>query len=202
MTQADLKGIVEADTQIPSHHQALIFNGETLQENTRTLGATGLQDGDVLELQDWRAKTHPPSHRPQPLAGDPAEQIRVQALASPDIMEQLRRQMPRLAAAVNDSRQFREIWLGLRQARDAYVIESARDAEYINHHPMNIEGQKRIEERIREQLVMENLESTMENHPECELVQRTFLANQTSFWKGSHALRAHRGQWPSSQSIC
>lgn len=172
MTQADLKGIVEADTHIPSQHQALIFNGTTLQEDHKTLRETGLSDGEVLELQDWRATGQAVGQGSLPPQEDSAEPLRHQALEHPEMMEQMRRHQPRLAEAINDPQQFREEWARLRASRDHVASQYAREAESINVNPMDIEAQRKIEERIREQLVMANLEATIENHPEGEPIQR------------------------------
>ena len=70
------------------------------------------------------------------------------------------------AAAQNDPARFAEL---LRQTRarqlDAELAQQ-REIETLNADPFDIEAQRRIEEAIRQQAVLENMEHAMEYSPE------------------------------------
>lgn len=70
---------------------------------------------------------------------------------------------PELAnAARSDPARFAEL---LRQTR-ARQNEAEQELAALNDNPYDVEAQKRIEEAIRQQAVMENLEHALEYSPE------------------------------------
>ncbi|KDQ08230.1 hypothetical protein BOTBODRAFT_569995 [Botryobasidium botryosum FD-172 SS1] len=96
-----------------------------------------------------------------------AEMMRLQILGDPSLMAQLRETQPELAdAAANHPERFAQL-LRQQQARQQ-ATESARkqEIEALNADPFDVEAQRRIEEAIRQQAVMENLEHAMEYSPE------------------------------------
>ncbi len=69
-------------------------------------------------------------------------------------------------AAVNDPGRFAEL---LRQTRARHAdaeFAQQREVERLNANPFDIEAQRRIEEAIREQAVMENMQHAIEFSPE------------------------------------
>jgi DNA damage-inducible protein 1 len=66
------------------------------------------------------------------------------------------------AAAQSDPARFAEL---LRQT-SARQLEADREIQRLNADPYDIEAQSRIEEAIRQQAVMENLEHALEYSPE------------------------------------
>lgn len=70
------------------------------------------------------------------------------------------------AAAQNDPTRFASL---LRQQRERYneaEVARQREAATLNADPYDIEAQRKIEEAIRMEAVMENLEHAMEYSPE------------------------------------
>ena len=105
--------------------------------------------------------------------------MRLQILGDPNPMRQLHevwsllllytglshlvKTQPELAnAAQSNPARFAEL---LRQTRDA-EMNRMREIERLNADPFNIEAQRRIEEVIRHQAVIENLEHALEYAPE------------------------------------
>lgn len=167
MTAGDLKAVIESDTGIAANQQVLFFNGKPIRDASTTLEAAGIREGEMIAM---RIREAPPNRpRQQPARQDPrddAEIVRLQALGNPDTMNQIRRYKHELAEAAHDPRAFREIWDGLKRKEEERDAERARLDARLNADPFDIDAQLQIEERIRQEAVMENLRETMENTPE------------------------------------
>lgn len=170
MTVGDLKAVVAIDTNIAADLQVLFHNGDPLSDNSQTLEALRINNGDIIVMQVRRVQ--PPAAaraRPRPQAQrvrDDAEILRLQALGEPRVMEQLRRHNPDLASAVQDPQRFRGIWDEMVRTQQEAEEEKERTIARLNADPFDAEAQKKIEEIIRENAVMQNITETMENTPE------------------------------------
>lgn len=101
------------------------------------------------------------------IAGQPAaqdsEMMRLQLLGDPALMGQLRDTQPELAhAAQSNPARFAE----LLSQTNTRQMQADREIQRLNSDPYDIDGQRRIEEAIRQQAVMENLEHALEYSPE------------------------------------
>jgi len=54
----------------------------------------------------------------------------------------------------------------LRQRQDDLELQRQREIELLNADPFDVEAQRRIEEAIRQQAVLENMEHAIEYSPE------------------------------------
>ncbi len=179
----NLKALLEADSDIPADQQQLLHRGRPLNDVKATLASFGVQNDDMLILRDRRqianfasASSAFPSSADRGSLGRPsapaseaqaAEQIRQQILSDPRALSMLRINNPQLAqAAENDPTRFFEI---IRAQRDSMAANSAagggQGLDDITDE-FDIDAQRRIEENIRQQAVMENLEHAMEYSPE------------------------------------
>ena len=165
MTIADLKAAVAIDTNIPPELQVYFLNGDILADGSKTLEAAGLHENDILLMQVRRVQPPRAQLRRRRLRDD-AELLRLQALGEPRVLNMLRQHKPELADAVQDSGRFREIWNRLTQEQEEAEAEKERIIARLNADPFDAEAQKKIEEMIRENAVMQNLTDTMENNPE------------------------------------
>lgn len=125
-----------------------------------------------------------------------AEMMRLQILGDPQLMGQLRavripvpssllsppnthlllsvpltssksQTQPELAdAVVNNPARFAEMLSHVRGRQDELELQRQRDIGLLNADPFDVEAQKRIEEAIRQQAVLENMEHAMEYSPE------------------------------------
>lgn len=193
MTVEALRDTIQAETRIDPTAQHLYHNGQLITDNNKTLEELSIVDGELLALhvRDMRGSTGIPasggassrqpaaapsqqSRRAGPSSGargagnmetDP-EVIRLQILGNPTYRAELQRTQPHLASTVDDPQRFAAAF------RDAYDRERRERAERqrqiaaLNADPFDIEAQAKIEEIIRQERVMENLQNAMEHNPE------------------------------------
>lgn len=82
-------------------------------------------------------------------------------------MAQVRAHQPALAdAAQRDPALFAQMLREMVRHRSAADAERERQIAALNDDPFDVEAQRRIEEMIRQEAVMENLNTAMEYHPE------------------------------------
>ncbi|KAG5983764.1 DNA damage-inducible protein 1 [Claviceps digitariae] len=188
MVLETLRQSVHAETNIPATSLHIYHNGRLLTDDTKTMEQLEIPDGGMLavHVRPIRGNTGvaqpsaaasssasasaqaQSSHqsRPQASGANDPELIRLQILGNPAVRQQLQRQHPGLAAAVDDPVRFSQI-LQSSQERDRRDREERqREIQRLNQDPFNIENQRKIEDMIRQERVMENLQSAMEHNPE------------------------------------
>ncbi|KAL8872328.1 MAG: hypothetical protein Q9174_002023 [Haloplaca sp. 1 TL-2023] len=169
MTIGDLKAVIESDIGVSAQAQVLYFNGQELPDASMSLEQANIKQDEMLGLQVRNPQRERPDPRPQrqpTRSGPDPEAIRLQALGNPSVLEQVRAQNPELANAVNDRNRWGQIFgQMIRQAEEAEAVKQ-RELALLNADPFNVEAQAKIEEMIRQQNVMENLQHAMDYHPE------------------------------------
>ncbi|KAF5364161.1 hypothetical protein D9756_000316 [Leucocoprinus leucothites] len=96
-----------------------------------------------------------------------AETMRLQILGNPELMRQLQQSQPELAAAAqSDPGRFAELLRHTAERHQEVELERQREIERLNLDPFDIEAQRKIEEHIRQQAVLENMEHALEFSPE------------------------------------
>ncbi|KAJ4324245.1 DNA damage-inducible protein 1 [Fusarium piperis] len=174
MTLATLRESIQAESTIPPTSQHLYHNGRLISDDAQTMEQHQIKDGDMLALhvRDMRGSTGVPeqARRPQPRRRGANEQdpelIRLQILGQPAVRAQLQRQHPELAAAVDNPARFAQIFHDSQDREQRERMERQREIERLNDDPFNVENQRKIEEMIRQERVMENLQNAMEHNPE------------------------------------
>ncbi|GMK58201.1 hypothetical protein CspeluHIS016_0502330 [Cutaneotrichosporon spelunceum] len=166
----DVMALVEAETGTPVDNQTLSTDsGVALTSPEKSLSSYGL-NGDsatlFLTFSDHRPFT---SSAPgsSSTSDDDFERMRLQALGDPRLMNQLRQANPEFAAAIQSGgARFRD--MVRHQAEDVRRTkqEKERQTELLNADPYDIEAQKKIEEAIRMERVLENMSHAMEFSPE------------------------------------
>lgn len=71
-----------------------------------------------------------------------------------------------MEAARNNPQRFAQLLSETRRKQQEAELARQREIEALNMDPFNIEAQKKIEEAIRMEAVIENLEHAMEFSPE------------------------------------
>lgn len=180
---ADLKAAIQAETDVLPSLQTLFHNGQQLLDDTKTLEQCHIQEQDMLELLvrtsqrvsnevqrqgqgigDSRRDQISTSQSSSPQA-DP-ETIRQQALRDPRVVARIRSAQPELADAISDPIRFREVFQNVHRRQAEAEAEKQQELAMLNADPFDINAQRRIEEIIRQERVMENLQSAMDHTPE------------------------------------
>ncbi|KAK8188305.1 uncharacterized protein BKA78DRAFT_178762 [Phyllosticta capitalensis] len=180
LTISDLKSFVQSETQFPVEAQQFYLNGSILTGDSKTLEEAGLNDGDMLAMFIRRpqraAQSQPRTGTPQAQGAamprnvaDEIETMRLRILGEPNALRQIQEGNPQLAAAINDPNRWREEWMNARRDEQRQQREHQRQLELLNADPFDIEAQAKIEEIIRQERVLENLQHAYEHIPEGKL---------------------------------
>ena len=104
---------------------------------------------------------------PPPANVDPSDQVeaaRQQIITDPNVANQLRGAHPDLVdAAFTNPARFREL---LPMVAESTRSQKERNVARLNADPFDVEAQREIEEAIRRERVLENMEHAMEYSPE------------------------------------
>ncbi|KAJ3501057.1 hypothetical protein NLJ89_g9514 [Agrocybe chaxingu] len=162
MELENVMALLEAESSIPIGEQSIHYEGRELTNQKATMTELGLHGANAMLL--LRRKVANVGGRP---IEQDAEMMRLQLLGDPQLMAQLQETQPELAHAVqSDPTRFAEL---LRQTRERqYEAELAQqqEIERLHANPFDVEAQRKIEEAIRQQAVMENMEHALEYSPE------------------------------------
>ncbi|KAL7423630.1 DNA damage-inducible protein 1 [Cryptotrichosporon argae] len=170
MEVRDLLALLEAETGVATHLQTLTTDsGEPMTAPERALASYGLEaDGATIfvTFQDEpRASTSYAGAQAE--RDDDIERMRLQALGDPRVMAQLRQANPAFAQAIESGGPaFRQMMVEQQQAQRQALNEKERQIALLNADPYDVEAQKKIEEAIRMEAVLENMHHAMEYSPE------------------------------------
>lgn len=128
---------------------------------------------------------HHPFYREVSPQNADSEMTRLQILGNPDLLRQIRQvrpfrfsplrvdlltlqqTQPELAEAAEHSpARFAALFRQLQERQRDAELARQREIEALNADPFGVEAQTRIEEAIRQQAIMENLEHALEYSPE------------------------------------
>ncbi|SPO05941.1 related to SNARE binding protein [Cephalotrichum gorgonifer] len=176
MALSTLRDTIHREAGIPATAQHLYHNGHLVTDDSKTMEQLLILDGDMLALhvRDMRGNTGVPEprrglqQRRRPAGGnyqDP-EVVRLQILGSPTSRQELQRQNPELAAALEDPERFARIVNNDIAREERQRFQRQELIRGLNDDPFDVEKQRQIEEMIRQERVMENLQNAMEHAPE------------------------------------
>ena len=192
MTVETLRESIRAEANIPSDAQHIYLNGRLLSDDTQTMEQLQVGDGEVLAVHvrptrgnnPGALQAQSPQQQPQQQvssgarrggAQDP-ETVRLQIMANPTLRQQLARQYPELAAAVDNPAQFAQVFEESQNRDQRERFERQREIERLNADPNDLQSQAEIAERIRMDNVMQNLQNALEHNPEGKLPRSTLVA--------------------------
>ncbi|KAL2349612.1 hypothetical protein BJ546DRAFT_812775, partial [Cryomyces antarcticus] len=142
LTIADLKGFVQADTNVPTASQQFYLNGQPVVGDTKTIEEAGIKDGEMLAML-VRQPAQAQARRQRQSGGQPAvssgateiESVRLRTLGNPQALNQLAAQVPELARAVNDRDRFRQVWETMKREENERVRERELQIRLLNEDP-------------------------------------------------------------------
>ncbi|KAJ2879572.1 DNA damage-inducible protein 1, partial [Coemansia aciculifera] len=162
---------------IPVFDQVLMHEGKLVSGADKSLKDLSLKSDDMVYIADRKASAGTSARGPAlpqraAMAGPQQldaqmEAHRQQVLRNPQLMRQLALAHPNIAeAAQNNPAEFGRL-LGQLQAEQQHgQQERDREMERLNANPFDIESQRKIEEMIRQENVMRNMETALELNPE------------------------------------
>ncbi|CAK7209869.1 DNA damage-inducible protein 1 [Sporothrix curviconia] len=196
MTIETLQSSIEAETTIPPNAQFLYHNGNLITDRTQTLQTLNVTNGDMIAMHIREPRNtagagagaggsqqaggasargvaaaarggNGGTAARQRSANEPdPEVIRLQILGDPRLREEAVRQQPLLANVLDDPLLFAQYFNNNYERERHERQERQRQIAQLNADPFDIEAQARIEEIIRQERVMENLQNAMEHNPE------------------------------------
>ncbi|KAG9045483.1 DNA damage-inducible protein 1 [Tulasnella sp. UAMH 9824] len=160
MELENIMALLEAEASGADQSETLSSSSNPALNPKATLASFGIGEEAMLSLR-----------RKVVVAGrtveQDAEMMRLQLLGDPQLLRQLQQTQPEIVeAARNNPQRFAQLLSETRRKHQDAELARQREIEALNMDPFNIEAQKKIEEAIRMEAVMENLEHAMEFSPE------------------------------------
>lgn len=153
MKLLNLKALIESALNIPSTHQTIFFNGNPLNNNSDTLNVCGIRNDDILLIRS----TGEQMQQQQP---SEAERARSHINSNPQIRARLIIQQPGIEAALDNPVLFARFFADLQRA------QQAQQQNLAFSDPFDADAQRRIEEEIKNQNILQNRANALEHHPE------------------------------------
>lgn len=188
MSLEALRSSIHAETRIDPSAQHLYHNGALITDNNKTMEQLSIGDGELLALhvRDMRGSTGIPTganagssrqaaaQQQQQLQRNASraanetdpELIRLRFLGNPEHRAELQRTQPQLASVLDNPERFAAAFRDATDRDRRERSERQRQIANLNSDPFDIEAQAKIEEIIRQERVMENLQNAMEHNPE------------------------------------
>ncbi|KAI9683966.1 MAG: DNA damage-inducible protein 1 [Bogoriella megaspora] len=130
-------------------------------------GGSQRQTGTTGDNSRARQGSQQPNGTSRPLPNtDQIEDMRLKALADPYGQSRLNELNPNLAAALHDKDRWRETLLQMYRQQDERSREEEEQRRILMSDPFDIDAQRKIEELIRQDNVLNNLQYAMEHNPE------------------------------------
>lgn len=173
MSIADLMALLEVESTIPTHQQVLTHNDQPLHDTSRSIGDYGIRNNDMVLLLDRGSASssrQAGEQQNQPSSMRDTEMVRLQVLGDPRLMYELKQTQPDLADAVHESERFATELQKFEARRAEAEREKQIEMRRLHEDPFDEESQRKIEEIIQQQAVLENLQSALEHNPECKCI--------------------------------
>lgn len=174
MTLDNVKMFIEDEIRVQPGAQFFMHNQQPVTNTAQALSSLGVVEGDVLSLvirsnppTASRQQQPPNVRQPAQPAGQPdTETLRLQILGDHQTLATIRARDPELGEAVHHPQNFARLWTQRQQQVQTQQAEKERMLELLDADPYNMEAQEKIEEIIRQERVMENMQKAMEDNPE------------------------------------
>lgn len=161
MELENVMALLEAESGIPVSEQHISHEGRHLNDPKATIQQLGVTDKAMLLLRRTVAN---PAGAAVP---QDDEMMRLQLLGDPTLMRELRETQPELAHAVeHEPARFSELLRLTKERQYEAELAQQREIASLNADPFDVEAQRKIEEAIRQQAILENMAHALEYSPE------------------------------------
>ncbi len=140
----DLKALIEVELKVPSALQQLYLNGNLLSNNNLSLKSSGIRNDDIILVR---------SSPSQPSPSQEAERARLSILSNPQARAQIAIQVPGIEATLNDPSAFERFYNEMKRQQAQQVQQQH---EITSSDPFDLESQKKIEEQIRKEKILQS----------------------------------------------
>ncbi|KAF8231383.1 hypothetical protein L208DRAFT_69008 [Tricholoma matsutake] len=161
MELENVMALLEAESGIPIAQQSISYLGRELNNGKATIRQLGVEGDNAMLLLRRKVNIG------QRTVEQDSEMMRLQLLGDPNLMRQLQETQPEMAEAVqHNPARFAELLRQTRERQNEAELQRQREISLLNADPFDVEAQRKIEEAIRQQAVMENMEHAIEYSPE------------------------------------
>jgi DNA damage-inducible protein 1 len=160
---SELKKTISEKINVPVDEIILIYNGNPIQDDTKTIKDFSISDDDIVQLIR-RPKVQQAQSIPQ--QQNPYENLRLQLKADKYQFALMKRRFPTLESVIDNPKAFEEEFKKIEQEMQERKRKELEELQYINDNPFDIEAQRKIENAIKKENVNKNYEYAMEHHPE------------------------------------
>ncbi|RXW25737.1 hypothetical protein EST38_g24 [Candolleomyces aberdarensis] len=165
MELENVMALLEAESGVPVAEQSISYEDRELTNPKATIRELGVQGESAMLV--LRKKVAPNVAGAGRAMQQDSEMMRLQLLGDPDLMRQLDQAQPELAAAArSDPARFAELLRNTRERQNEAEMAKQMEIERLNRNPFDVEAQRKIEEAIRQEAVMENMQHALEYSPE------------------------------------
>jgi len=154
---AELKVKVSQIVNSPVDEIILIYNGNPIQDDNKTLKDLSVSDDDIVQL--IRRPKNPQAIQPQI---NQYEELRLQLKANKYKLSRF----PTLERVIDDPQAFEEEFKKIEKEMQERKRKELEEIKFINDNPFDIEAQRKIENAIKKENVNRNYEYALEHHPE------------------------------------
>ncbi|KAJ2450516.1 DNA damage-inducible protein 1 [Coemansia sp. RSA 2336] len=181
MSLRDLSALIELDCNVAVKDQKLVRNKQEVIGLSRTLKELGFEAKDTLYIYD---RSKPGDELIAAKLIEQVESHRQHVLSNPQLMRELEQTHPEIAhAARHDPHAFRRHLTELQRQQIGAAKRQRAEVERLQANPFDVEAQQRIEEMIRQENIMRNMEAALEHNPESfasvNMLYISVMVNQT-----------------------
>jgi len=160
-TVTELKKKVSTLVNSPVDEIILIYNGNPIQDESKTLKELSISDDDIVQL--IRRPKNPQAAVPQQ---NPYEILRLQLKSNKYKLNETLRRFPQLESVIDNPQAFEEEFKKIEKEMQERKRKELEEIQFINDNPFDIEAQRKIENAIKKENVNRNYEYALEHHPE------------------------------------